>query len=98
MSFEKEVEKISQLARLDLNKEEKEKLAKELSSILEYFTSIQEADVEGVDPSPYPLDLKNVFREDKVEESFEKQKVKDAFPEKEKGYLKIKSVQEEWKL
>ena len=79
MSFEKEIEKIARLARLELTKEEKEKLAKELNSVLGYFASIQEVNLEGVEPAQYPLNLKNVFREDKSEEFFDSQKLKMPF-------------------
>lgn len=96
MSFEKEIEKICQLAHLELRPEEKKRLAKELSSILDYFASLQEAEIKGVKPCPYPLDLKNVFRRDEDEERIDTEELKKAFPQQENGYLKIKSVSKEW--
>jgi len=94
MIDKKEVQHIASLARLNLKEEELEKYQKELSSILEYVETLEQVDVEGVEPTSHPGGLDSVFRIDEVknrEESLSK-KLIDLAPNKEKGYLKVKSI------
>ena len=64
--FSKEtLEHISKLALLDLSEEEKERLAKQLGDILNYFKKLNDLDTSNVEPMTHPIEgLKNVFRED----------------------------------
>ena len=62
---EETLEHISNLALLDLSEEEKNKLAKQLGDILEYFKKLNDLDTSDVKPMTHPIEgLKNVFRED----------------------------------
>lgn len=65
----KEVEHIAWLARIKLTKKEKEKFTNQFNDILEFFKQIDKVDTEKVQPTFHVIDLVNVFREDKVEES-----------------------------
>jgi aspartyl-tRNA(Asn)/glutamyl-tRNA(Gln) amidotransferase subunit C len=64
--FSKEtLEHIAKLALLDLSEEEKEKLAKQLGDILNYFKKLNDLDTSNIEPMTHPIDgLKNVYRED----------------------------------
>jgi len=64
--FSKEtLEHVSKLALLDLSEEEKEKLAKQLGDILDYFKKLNDLDTSKVKPMTHPIEgLKNVFRKD----------------------------------
>lgn len=62
----KEVEHIAELARLGLNKEEKEKFAKQLSSILDYVDQLKEVDTKGVEPTAQVTGLQSVMRTDEI--------------------------------
>ena len=65
-----DLEKLSQLASLDLSDEEKEKFAAELEDIIRYFKQLNDLDTKDVKPMTHPVeDLKNIFREDKVGKS-----------------------------
>ena len=55
---------VALLSRLELNEEEVEKFATDLSAILEHVEQLRVADVEGVAPTSHPLALENVLRED----------------------------------
>ena len=79
----KEVEHIAKLARLGLAGGEKGVLKKELSSILNYVSKLQEVDVKKIEPTSQVTGLVNTMREDKVEEFDEK--IFD-------GQLKVKKV------
>jgi aspartyl-tRNA(Asn)/glutamyl-tRNA(Gln) amidotransferase subunit C len=55
---------IAHLARLELNDSEREAMAVQLSSILDYMNQLQQVDTAGVEPLAHPLSIQNVFRED----------------------------------
>lgn len=62
-----EVEHIALLSRLGLSEDEKEKFAKQLSSILEYVEQLKGVDTEGVIPTAQVTGLENVYKADEVE-------------------------------
>ena len=53
-----------ELARLRSRDDEVEAMAGELSKILEHIETINELDLEGVEPTSHVVDLENVLRED----------------------------------
>ena len=55
MISRKEVQHIAKLARLGITREEEEKFAKELSSILDYFEKLKEVDVSKVEPTRHSI-------------------------------------------
>lgn len=61
------MEHVAKLSRLKLNEEELNKFSKQLESILKAFKEIDEVNTDDVKPSFHPLELKNNWREDKVE-------------------------------
>ncbi len=93
MVSKKEVKHIAKLARLGLKKKEIEKMQSELSSILDYFELLKEAEPSSGKTS-FKKENENVTREDKVEKQ-EKEiinKLFQAVPKKEKGYVRVKSI------
>ncbi|MEZ5988026.1 MAG: Asp-tRNA(Asn)/Glu-tRNA(Gln) amidotransferase subunit GatC [Planctomycetota bacterium] len=58
------VEDLALLARLRLTPDEAERLGRQLEGILVHFASLQELDLEGVEPNPYAMDLRHVVRPD----------------------------------
>lgn len=63
------VKHVAVLARLNLTDEELEKFAKDFEGILEAFSSLDEVNTEGLEPSFHPIEMKNIMREDEKEES-----------------------------
>jgi aspartyl-tRNA(Asn)/glutamyl-tRNA(Gln) amidotransferase subunit C len=63
------VRHIAKLARLRLTDSEVEKLAPQLSSILNYFEKLNEVDTEGIEPTAQVGGLRNRFREDEIRPS-----------------------------
>src|SRR5512136_2767992 len=62
-----EVRRIAALARLRLSTEEEERLAGELSAILDYVRQLEALDVSGVEPMTHALAAAETpFREDAV--------------------------------
>ena len=55
---------VAKLARLRLDDAEVDRMAGELSKILEHVETMNELDLEGVEPTSHVVDLTNVLRED----------------------------------
>ncbi|MBZ0180681.1 MAG: Asp-tRNA(Asn)/Glu-tRNA(Gln) amidotransferase subunit GatC [Melioribacteraceae bacterium] len=64
-----EVEYIAELARLKFSDDELESLTLDMNRILDYMDKLNELDTENVEPLSHPLELENVFREDKIGKS-----------------------------
>ena len=96
MLNKKEVEKIAELARLGINEEEKEKFAKDLSSVIGYIQKLSEVNVEKVEPMTGGTNLENVVRKDDETKDITNDEMKadilNAAPNKENSYFKVPSI------
>lgn len=92
MNFD--IEKVAELARLNLRPEEKEKLSKELGKILEYVKSLEHLKTESVKPTSHVLDIENVFRKDEIKSSAVRDKVLKYAPHSEGKFFKVPKVVE----
>lgn len=94
----KTLDHLAELARIELTPEESKKYLKDLKNILDYFAELKEVDTSKVVPLTGGTDLQNIFREDAVDfgkrsgEVNVEGRIIDAFPETEKGYLKVPKV------
>lgn len=68
-----QVEKVSLLGRLLLSDDELDKMTGQLSDILEYMGLLAEVDTEGVEPMAHALDISDVFRDDEVRPSLDRE-------------------------
>lgn len=91
---EKEVEHIAQLSRLKLSKQEKEKFALQLSSILDYVQELEKVDTKETEPIANISGLYNISRQDEIKPSLSEEKLLKNAPDKKEGYLKVKAVLE----
>lgn len=64
-----DIESIAHLARLEVTDDRKDKMAEQISHILQYIDTLKEADVEGVKLFSDAAFQTNVLREDKMEPS-----------------------------
>jgi len=78
-----EVRNVASLARVDLDDEEVELFAEQLTDILEYFDALD--DVPEVDSE---AELDNVMRADEVREGLSQAEALRNAPETEDGYFK----------
>jgi aspartyl-tRNA(Asn)/glutamyl-tRNA(Gln) amidotransferase subunit C len=88
----KDVEYIADLARLKFNKEEIENFTKQLNQILEYMDKLNELDTTNVEPLSHPVEGINVFREDKVEESINREEALKNAPDSDEVFFKVPKV------
>ncbi len=89
-----EVNKVAALARLRLTKEEAKAIRKDLNSVLNYVASISELDTDSIKPMSHVLPLKNVWREDKHEDSFRAGAILKHGPALEGKYFKVPRILE----
>lgn len=90
-----DVNHIAKLANLPLTNEEKEKFAGQLSSILDYFTKLNELDTAKIEPTSQVTGLENVTREDKTQPSLSQDEALASALSKHNGLFKVKAVLEE---
>lgn len=83
------VAKVARLARLDLTPDELSRMTEQLSGMLEHFRDIDRLDLADVAPMPQPLPLKNVFREDVVVPSLDRDEVLAVAPAAEDQRFRV---------
>ncbi|RLG22827.1 Asp-tRNA(Asn)/Glu-tRNA(Gln) amidotransferase GatCAB subunit C [Methanosarcinales archaeon] len=76
------------LSKLSVSEEEKERILTQLNSVLEYFSILDELEIEDVEPMWQVAGLVNVFREDEVEPSLPQEEVLKNAPKTENGFIK----------
>jgi aspartyl-tRNA(Asn)/glutamyl-tRNA(Gln) amidotransferase subunit C len=82
---------VAVLARLELNEEEVERMAAELSKVLDHIEKIAELDLEGVPPTSHVVDVVNALRPDEPVPSFPAEVVLQAAPERLEGGFGVPS-------
>ncbi len=82
---------VSRLARLDFKENEFHEVTEQLGSILNYISSLNELDTTDTPPTSHVLSIKNVFREDVVDEPNVSELEKLA-PEFKNGYFLVPKV------
>lgn len=90
----KDVDYVSRLSFLGLGEDEKEKVAQELSSILDYMETMAELDTENVQPTAHMLPLKNVFRKDEARPGDIREEALEIAPQREGSYYKVPPILE----
>ena len=83
----------AKLARLELTDEEVERMAGELSGILDHVERMNELDLDGVDPTSHVVELENVLRADEPRPSWPRERVLESAPEPADGAFRVPSPQ-----
>lgn len=88
-----EVRQIAYLSRLNISKQEENRYQEELSELLEYIDTINQADVSGTEPLVNARSISDVVRVDiKAPSSLSREEMLFNAPNKKEGYIKVKSV------
>ncbi|MBF8984346.1 Asp-tRNA(Asn)/Glu-tRNA(Gln) amidotransferase subunit GatC [Lutibacter sp. B2] len=90
----KDVEQVAERSRLSFTEEEKEGLKDQLNNILEHVKELDEVKLEGVEPTYNILEVKNVFREDKMKPSMDREEVLMNASDTQNGCFKVPKVVE----
>lgn len=84
---------IARLARLRLDEEEVERMAQELSGILEHVETIGSLDLDGVEPTTHVVTLENVMRADVPVPSLDRERALAGAPDSSGGSFRVPSPQ-----
>jgi aspartyl-tRNA(Asn)/glutamyl-tRNA(Gln) amidotransferase subunit C len=84
---------VARLARLELSDEEIERMAGELSGILEHVDRISGLDLDGVEPTAHVVALENVLRTDDPEPSLPRDRALEQAPDAVDGAFRVPSPQ-----
>ena len=86
---------VAKLARLRLSDNEVERMAGELSGILDHVDRIGELDLDGVEPTSHVVELQNVLRPDEPRPSWSREAVLEQAPDPAEGAFRVPSPQAE---
>jgi aspartyl-tRNA(Asn)/glutamyl-tRNA(Gln) amidotransferase subunit C len=84
---------VARLARLRLDDDEVERMAGELSGILEHVDRISALDLEDVEPTSHVVDLENVLRPDVPRPSWPRERMLEEAPDSADGAFRTPSPQ-----
>jgi aspartyl-tRNA(Asn)/glutamyl-tRNA(Gln) amidotransferase subunit C len=82
---------VAKLARLKLTDDEVDRMAEELSKILEHVETMNELDLEGVEPTSHVVDLTNVLREDVPRPGLSHEQALEQAPDAADGGFRVPS-------
>jgi aspartyl-tRNA(Asn)/glutamyl-tRNA(Gln) amidotransferase subunit C len=84
---------VARLARLELSESELERMAIELSGILEHVDRISALDLAEVEPTTHVVELENVLRADEPEPSLPRERALENAPDPSDGAFRVPSPQ-----
>lgn len=95
MSVSKEeVLHIANLSKLYVADDKLDKYTKDLSNVVDLANSLSEVDIEGINPTNHILDIKNVFRKDEMEPSYNREDILKNSPDAQGGCVSVPKVVE----
>ena len=89
-----QVEHVANLARLNLTEEEKELMIKDMEAIIDFANQINELDISNINPTAHVIPINNVFREDVVKPSIDREELLSNAPNKENGCFSVPRIVE----
>jgi aspartyl-tRNA(Asn)/glutamyl-tRNA(Gln) amidotransferase subunit C len=82
---------VARLARLELSDAELERMAGELSGILEHVDRISTLDLQRVEPTSHVVALENVVRADEPDPSLPRERALEQAPDPYEGAFRVPS-------
>lgn len=93
MSVTKEdVKYVADLARLQFTENETERLAGEMSKILDYMETLNEIDTSDVEPLEHVIELEYRFRKDEAKEPLSHEDALKNAPDADSDYFRVPRV------
>jgi len=83
---------VAKLARLELTEEELELFTPQLAAVLEHAADVEALDVGDVPPTAHPYPLRNVFRDDELRPSIDRDEVLAQAPAVEDKRFKVPAI------
>jgi len=88
----KDVDYVADLARLQLDDDERESLASDMSQILDYMTTLEEVDTSDVEPLEHVIDLEYRLRDDDAKEPLSHEDALKNAPDADTDYFRVPRV------
>ena len=89
------MENVEILAKLALTEEERKKAKEKMQEMLDYVDKLNELDTDGIEPLSHTFSMGNVFREDVVIPSLDRELALSNAPQQEDGYFRVPKILEE---
>ena len=83
---------VAHLARLELSPADRERMARQLSTILDYVDQLKQVNTDGVEPLAHPLKVHNVFRLDEPRPSLTVDEALANAPDRHGDYFGVPAV------
>ena len=90
-----DVEKIANLARLELNEAQKRRYQEQLSAVLAYAERLNELDLAAAPPTAHAVARENIMREDVVEPCLSREEALGNAPQQAQNQFVIQAVLDE---
>ncbi len=92
---EKDLEMVALLSRLEIPEADKERSREQLDAFLQYVDNLSAIPTDDVEPMAHVLPINNVFREDVVRPSLDRELALSNAPLQEEGYFKVPKILED---
>ena len=89
-----DVEYVAGLAHLELDEDTKQRLVGELGEILSYMDKLNELDTAGIEPTMHVLEMTNVYRDDEVQPSLDRDAALANAPKDDGEYFLVPKILE----
>ncbi|AQY51576.1 Asp-tRNA(Asn)/Glu-tRNA(Gln) amidotransferase subunit GatC [Listeria weihenstephanensis] len=89
------VERVANLARLEVSDQEAENFATQLEKIIHMVEKLEELDTANVEPTSHAIEVSNVLREDVSMEGLPREEVLKNAPDKQDGMFKVPTIMED---
>ena len=86
------INKLSDLAKLEFNDQDRENIKKDLTNILAFVEKLQSVDTTGIEPLIYMNEDVNVLRKDEVITDITQDEALVNAPDKDSDYFKVPKV------
>ena len=87
-----DVRHVARLAELEFSDGEISKITPQLDKILEHVARVSAVDTDGIPPTSHVVEMKNVFRDDTVEDSVSQEDTLKNAPEEEDDGFKVPKI------
>ncbi len=92
---QKDLEMVALLSRMEVSEQDREKYLRQLDAFLQYVDNLAALPTDEVEPLAHVLPINNVFREDTVRPSLERDLALSNAPLQEDGYFKVSKILED---
>lgn len=88
------MEKIAELAQLQIRESDIERVIEKMNQVLDLVEEMQAVDTNGIEPMAHPLDATQTLRADKITETNQRDQFQELAPETQDGLYLVPRVVE----